>query len=174
MKYYCLIKRKNCVIITFGKKYEKSVNFILILCTTLLIFTYIFVFQLINVELAHYILVSTLSPSDINSGICYFLNVSTLGEKVTEYTVPHTQYRVRSHAPSIWSHRGTKVVWPDFQPMRVPEEPVCIDFGKIQFLPPCIWNLPFMSAASVHAQPQPLASPSPLIRDKISVLNDTE
>ncbi len=30
--------------------------------------------------------------------------------------------------------------------MRVPEEPVCfIYFGKIQFLPHCIWNLPFMS-----------------------------
>ncbi len=34
--------------------------------------------------------------------------------------------RVHSHDPSIRSHRGTKVVWPDFQPMRVPEEPVCI------------------------------------------------
>ncbi len=34
--------------------------------------------------------------------------------------------RVHSHAPSIRPHRGTKVVWPDFQPMRVPEEPVCI------------------------------------------------
>jgi hypothetical protein len=34
--------------------------------------------------------------------------------------------RVHSHAPSIQSHRGTKVVRPDFQPMRVPEEPVCI------------------------------------------------
>ncbi len=33
--------------------------------------------------------------------------------------------RVHSHTPSIWSHRGIKVVWPDFQPMRVPEEPVC-------------------------------------------------
>ncbi len=33
---------------------------------------------------------------------------------------------VHSHAPSIRSHRGTKVVWPDFQPMRVPEEPVCV------------------------------------------------
>ncbi len=53
---------------------------------------------------------------------------------------------VRSHAPSIRSHRGTKVVWPDFQPMRVPEEPVTlIYFGKIQFLNPCIWNIPFMS-----------------------------
>jgi hypothetical protein len=30
------------------------------------------------------------------------------------------QLRVRSHAPSIWSPRGTKVVWPDSQPMRVP------------------------------------------------------
>ncbi len=34
--------------------------------------------------------------------------------------------RVHSHAPSIRSHRGTKVVWPDFQPMRIPKEPVCI------------------------------------------------
>ncbi len=34
--------------------------------------------------------------------------------------------RVHSHAPSIRSHRGIKVVWPDFQPMRVPEEPVCV------------------------------------------------
>ncbi len=39
-------------------------------------------------------------------------------------------YRVRSHAPSIRSHRGTKVVWPDFQPMRVPEEPVCIELFR--------------------------------------------
>ncbi len=38
--------------------------------------------------------------------------------------------RVRSHAPSIRSHRGTKVIWPDFQPMRVPEEPVCIDLFR--------------------------------------------
>ncbi len=34
--------------------------------------------------------------------------------------------RVHSHAPSIRSHRGRKVVWPDFHPMRVQEEPVCI------------------------------------------------
>ncbi len=38
--------------------------------------------------------------------------------------------KVRSHAPSIRSHRGTKVVWPDIQPMRVPEEPVCIDLFR--------------------------------------------
>ncbi len=38
--------------------------------------------------------------------------------------------RVRSHAPSIQYHRGTKVVWPDFQPMRVPEEPVFIDLFR--------------------------------------------
>jgi hypothetical protein len=31
---------------------------------------------------------------------------------------------VHSHAPSIRFHRGTKVVWPDFQPMRV--QPVFI------------------------------------------------
>ncbi len=39
-------------------------------------------------------------------------------------------FRVRSHAPSIRSYRGTKVVWPDFQPMRVPVEPVCIDLFR--------------------------------------------
>jgi hypothetical protein len=49
--------------------------------------------------------------------------------------------RVRSHAPSIQSHRGTKV---ESQKNRF----ALIYFGKIQFLPPCIWNLPFMSAAS--------------------------
>jgi hypothetical protein len=38
----------------------------------------------------------------------------------------HTEPRVHSHAPSIWSHRETKVVFPDFQPMRVLGEPVCI------------------------------------------------
>ena len=35
-----------------------------------------------------------------------------------------------SHAPSIRSHRGTKVIFPDFQPMRVTEEPVCIDLFR--------------------------------------------
>ncbi len=50
---------------------------------------------------------------------------------------------VRSHAPSIQSHRGTKVVWPDFQPMRVPEEPVCIDlFRQNPVFTSRIWNLP--------------------------------
>jgi hypothetical protein len=38
--------------------------------------------------------------------------------------------RVRSHSPSIRSHRGTKVVLPDIQPMRVPEDPVCIDLFR--------------------------------------------
>ncbi len=33
---------------------------------------------------------------------------------------------VHSHAPSIRSHRGTKMVVPDFQSRRVSEEPVCI------------------------------------------------
>ncbi len=37
---------------------------------------------------------------------------------------------VRSQAPSIQSHRGAKVVWPVFQPMRVPEEPVCIELFR--------------------------------------------
>ncbi len=47
------------------------------------------------------------------------------------------------------SHTGTKVVWPDFQPMRVPEEPVCIDlFRQNPVFTSRIWNLPFMSTAS--------------------------
>jgi hypothetical protein len=37
---------------------------------------------------------------------------------------------VHSHDPSIRSHRWTIVVWPDFQPMRFPEEPVCIDLFR--------------------------------------------
>ena len=41
---------------------------------------------------------------------------------------------VRSHAPSIRSHRGS-------QKNRF----ALIYFGKIQFLPPSIWNIPFMS-----------------------------
>jgi hypothetical protein len=50
----------------------------------------------------------------------------TLRGKRRRMTPPQAS-RVRSNAPSIWSHRETKVVWPDFQPIRVPEEPVCID-----------------------------------------------
>ncbi len=38
----------------------------------------------------------------------------------------HNASWVHSHAPSIWSHRGTSVVCPDFQLMRVSEEPVSI------------------------------------------------
>jgi hypothetical protein len=41
-----------------------------------------------------------------------------------------SRFWVRSHAPSIHSYRGTKVVWPDFQPMRVPEESVCLDLFR--------------------------------------------
>jgi hypothetical protein len=54
--------------------------------------------------------------------------------------------RSPSHAPSIRSHRGPWVVCPDFQPRRVPEEPVCIHlFRKSSFYPLHFWNLPFMS-----------------------------
>ncbi len=42
----------------------------------------------------------------------------------------HRVGRVHSHDPSIRSLRGTKVVRPDFQPMRVPEEPFCIDLFR--------------------------------------------
>jgi hypothetical protein len=39
-------------------------------------------------------------------------------------------YRVHCHPPSIRSHRGTKVVSPDIQPMRVSEELVCVYLFK--------------------------------------------
>ncbi len=54
---------------------------------------------------------------------------------------------VRSHAPSIQSHRGIKVVWPDFQPMRVPEEPVCIDLFRQN---PVFTSLHLKSPVHVH------------------------
>ncbi len=54
---------------------------------------------------------------------------------------------VRSHAPSLQSHRGTKVVWPDFQPMRVPEEPVCIDIFRQN---PVFTSLHLKSPVHVH------------------------
>ncbi len=38
--------------------------------------------------------------------------------------------RVHSHAPSIRSYRMEKVGFPDFQPMKVSEEPVCIDIFR--------------------------------------------
>jgi hypothetical protein len=41
-----------------------------------------------------------------------------------------SRFWVSSHAPSIHSYRGTKVVWPDFQPMRGPEESVCLDLFR--------------------------------------------
>ncbi len=46
------------------------------------------------------------------------------------YSTVVVLFRVRSHAPSIRSHRRTKVVWPDIQPRRVPEEPVWIDLFR--------------------------------------------
>ncbi len=55
--------------------------------------------------------------------------------------------RVHSHAPSIQSHRGSKVVWPDFQPMRVPEEPVCIDLFRQN---PVFTSLHLKSPVHVH------------------------
>ncbi len=54
---------------------------------------------------------------------------------------------VHSHAPSIRSHSRKLVVFPDFQPMRVSEKPVCVHSlsEKSSFYLPCIWDLPFMS-----------------------------
>ncbi len=45
-------------------------------------------------------------------------------------TLSRVSFWVYSHDPSIWSQRGTKVICPDFQPMRVSEEPVCIDIFR--------------------------------------------
>ncbi len=55
--------------------------------------------------------------------------------------------RVRSHAPFIRSHRGIKVVWPDFQPMRVPEEPVCVHLFRQK---PVFTSLHLKSPVHVH------------------------
>jgi len=55
--------------------------------------------------------------------------------------------RVHSHAPSIRSHRGIKVVWPDFQPMRVPEEPVCVHLFRQK---PVFTSLHLKSPVHVH------------------------
>ncbi len=58
--------------------------------------------------------------------------------------------RVYSHAPSIRSHRGTEVVWPDFQPMRIPEEPVYIDLFRQN---PVFTSLHLKS--TIHVVPPP-------------------
>ncbi len=55
--------------------------------------------------------------------------------------------RVHSHAPSIRSHRGIKVVWPDFQPMRAPEEPVCVHLFRQK---PVFTSLHLKSPVHVH------------------------
>jgi hypothetical protein len=55
-------------------------------------------------------------------------------------------FRVHSHAPSIQSHRGRKWFDQIFSQWESQKNRfTLIYFGKIQFLPPCIWNLPFMS-----------------------------
>ncbi len=55
--------------------------------------------------------------------------------------------RVHSHAPSIRSHRGIQVVWPDFQPMRVQEEPVCVHLVRQK---PVFTSLHLKSPVHVH------------------------
>ncbi len=50
---------------------------------------------------------------------------------------------VYSRAPSIRSHRGKKVFFPDFQPKRVSDEPVCIDLIRQN---PVLTNLHMRSA----------------------------
>jgi hypothetical protein len=63
--------------------------------------------------------------------------------------LPHGEgkSRVHSRAPSIRSHRGIKVVWPDFQPMRVPEEPVCVHLFRQK---PVFTSLHLKSPVHVH------------------------
>jgi hypothetical protein len=62
---------------------------------------------------------------------------------------------VHSHAPSIRSHRGIKVVWPDFQPMRVPEEPVCVHLFRQK---PVFTSLHLKSPVHVHRLRKPSLS----------------
>ncbi len=77
----------------------------------------------------------------------YFLQAVSHAESLQCFDTKPDFARVRSHAPSIQSHRGTKVVWPDFQPMRVLEEPVCIDLFRQN---PVFTSLHFKSPVHVH------------------------
>ncbi len=56
-------------------------------------------------------------------------------------------YGVHSHAPSIRSHRGTKKWFFQISSQWESQKNrfAFISFGKIQFLPPCIWYLPFVA-----------------------------
>ncbi len=78
-------------------------------------------------------------------------------KRITVYLQHYSclNYRVHSHAPSIWSHRGKKVVFPDFQPMRVSEEAVCIYLFRQNLL---FTSMPLRSP--VHVVP-------PLYRSRI-------
>ncbi len=83
----------------------------------------ILVFFLLTIELqSAYKCTPELEGLIWKKGIASHTSDSTVEGLYTHTIV--SSYRVHCHAPSIWSHRGTKVVWPDFQPMRVPEEPV--------------------------------------------------
>ncbi len=77
----------------------------------------------------------------------FFSRVYTVHCTVIEPAYSYvSMHRLYSHAPSIRSHRDKCMVFPDIQPKRVSEEPVSIYlFRQIQFLPPCIWDLPLMS-----------------------------
>jgi hypothetical protein len=84
--------------------------------------------------------------------LCWYLNGLTetrYGDpgwgNLQEVNILHN--RVHSHAPSIRSHRGIKVVWPDFQPMRVPEEPVCVHLFRQK---PVFTSLHLKSPVHVH------------------------
>ncbi len=72
-----------------------------------------------------------------------YLNSLSINTFLEEFA----QSWVRSHAPSIQSHRGTIVVLPDFQPMRVPAEPVCIDLFRQN---PVFTSLHLNSPVHVH------------------------
>ncbi len=77
--------------------------------------------------------ITSISDSFFASTTEFYLGIGLHRRAVSVYSVKYSfipgQQSLRSpysYAPSIRSHRGTKVVWTDFQPMIVPEEPVCI------------------------------------------------
>ncbi len=63
------------------------------------------------------------------SGLAFFFLGLKFGVCVSKLSVVECWfdcYKVHSHAHSIRSHRGTEVLFQDFQPMGVSEELVCI------------------------------------------------
>jgi len=70
----------------------------------------------------------TTQQQDINLGSLIVLGfLAGTAPTPSSSLPPYTQSIVHSYVPSIRSHRGTKVVFPVLQPMRVSEEQVCTD-----------------------------------------------